>query len=113
MHEYGIVQSLLSQVDDQVWSHQGRRAVRVELAIDGGHVDERFLRAAFDTFKVESTARSAELIITQAPTEVWCPSCEARLPAADREPICPSCGGACVRVDLSNEIYLKSVEIEV
>lgn len=113
MHEYGIVENLLSQVDEQVRGHEGKRAVRIVLAVDGGHVDERFLRDAFDMFKVATTARDAELVVAQAPVELWCPACGARTIAADGGSACPHCGGAGVRITPTDEIYLQSVEIEV
>ena len=113
MHEYGLVEDLLAQVDAQVRGHAGRRAVRVVLAIDGGHIDEGFLRDAFDTFKVETTARDAELFVTRAPIDVWCPDCGTRRMVTDRDAACPDCGGACVQMTTTDEIRLESVEIEV
>jgi hydrogenase nickel incorporation protein HypA/HybF len=113
MHEYGIVHNLLSQVDDQVRGHDGKRAVRIVLAVDGGHVDERFLREAFDMFKVETTAHDAELLVTHVPAEVWCPSCGASEKSASGDSACPRCGGASVPMTLHDELYLQSVEIEV
>jgi hydrogenase nickel insertion protein HypA len=113
MHEYSIVQSLLSQVDEQVRGHEGKRAVRVVVAVDGGHVDEGFLRSAFDMFKVETTARAAELVITQRPAELWCPGCEALATVAHGDSACPQCGGAGVEMTPTDQIYLQSVEIEV
>jgi hydrogenase nickel insertion protein HypA len=113
MHEYGIVQNLLSQVDEQVRDHAGKRAVRVVLAVEGGHVDERFLRDAFDTFKAETTARYAELVVTQKPLEVWCPDCGATAEVAHDEKACPRCGGVGIRMAPTDEIFLQSVEIEV
>ena len=113
MHEYSIVRSLLSQVDEQVRGHEGKRAVRVLVEVDGGHVDQGFLRDAFDTFKVETTARAAELVITRRPTVMWCPDCEALTTAACDGPVCPRCGGAGVQMTSGDEIYLQSVEIEV
>lgn len=113
MHEYGIVQSLLSQVDEQVRAHEGKRAVRVVLAVDGGHVHERFLRDAFDTFKLETTASDAELVVTQASAEVWCPTCGARSEVRYLQSTCPSCSSATLAFGSADEIYLQSVEIEV
>lgn len=113
MHEYGIVQDLLAQVDQQVRGHQGTRAVRVVLSIDGRHIDEKFLRGAFDMFKGESTASDAELVVTQSPAELWCPQCEASSQAANEDPACARCGGAGVLMTSTDEIYLQSVEIEV
>ena len=113
MHEYGIIQELLSQVDEQVRGHAGKRAVRVVLSVDGGHVDEAFLRDAFDAFKAETTARDAELVVKTSQHELWCPACDTQTTAAHEHEACPRCGGARFRMTSSDEIYLQSVEIEV
>jgi hydrogenase nickel insertion protein HypA len=113
MHEYGIVQDLLSRVDYQVRSHQGARAVRVVIAVDGGHLDEAFLRDAFDTFKTETTASGAELVVERKPVQGWCLECGAHSVAASEHAVCPSCGCALVLAASGDDIYLQSVEIEV
>ncbi len=112
MHEYGVVQDLLSQVDAQVREHQGRRAVRVVVVVDGGHLDEGFLRDAFDAFKAETTAGGAELVVERRPVEAWCPECGARSLVAPADGACPRCGGAGMHTASGDEIYLQSVEIE-
>ena len=113
MHEYGIIRDLLSQVDEQVRGHQARRALRVVLAVDGGHVDTAFLKDAFDTFKGATTARDAELVVVQTPIEMWCSACGARSAVTQRDEACPHCGGPCVALSSTDEICLQSVEIEV
>jgi hydrogenase nickel insertion protein HypA len=116
MHEYGLVQSILSLVDQSVRMRAGKRAVRVEVGVEGGAVEERSLRDAFDTFKVATTARDAELVVVCTPLEVWCLDCatKASVPHGhDHDLTCPTCGGPAVRVSSESEIYLKSVEIEV
>jgi hydrogenase nickel incorporation protein HypA/HybF len=113
VHEYGIVQEMLARVDEQVRGHAGKRAVRVVVSVDGGHVDEAFLRDAFDTFKADTTARDAELVVTTDHGELWCPACDTQTTAAHEHETCPRCGGARVRMTSTDEIYLQSVEIEV
>lgn len=114
MHEYGLVQSILSLVDQNVRMHAGKRAVRVEVGVEGGAVEEQFLRDAFDTFKVMTTARDAELVVACVPLEVWCHDCATKASVPhDHDLTCPTCGGPAIRVSSESEIYLKSVEIEV
>jgi hydrogenase nickel insertion protein HypA len=114
MHEYGLVEGLLSLVDENVRMHAGKRAVRVEVGVGGGAVDEQFLRDAFDTFKVTTTARDAELVVVYTPFDVWCPDCGTKKHVAlGNYFTCPTCGGPQVRAASAREVYLKSVEIEV
>lgn len=115
MHEYGIVRGLLSLVDENVRAHAGRRAVRVVLGLGGATAaEEHALRDAFEAFKAGTTASDAELVLEHAPLNVYCLDCTAMafLPGGHGRR-CPQCGsGAALPVD-RQDIYLKSVEIEV
>jgi hydrogenase nickel insertion protein HypA len=113
VHEYSIVQNLLAQVDEQVRGHEGKRATRIVVAIESGHVDEQFIRDAFDMFKAETSARDADLVVTHASVELWCPECGAHWTGATSYSACPRCGGAGVLMTSTEEICLQSVEIEV
>ena len=115
MHEYGIVCDLLSQVDENVRAHAGRRAVRVCLSVSGMvEAEERLLRVAFDTFKAGSTAGDAELVVEHAPSEVCCLDCGSQSSlAGGNDPGCPRCGSGATLPVHGEAIFLKSVEIEV
>jgi hydrogenase nickel incorporation protein HypA/HybF len=114
MHEYGIVRSVLSLVDENVRANDGRRAVRVLLSVSGlAAGEERLLREAFDTFKAGTLAGDADLVLEDAPVEVWCPDCGARARlAGGQDRRCPQCGSGAVLI-APGDIVLKSVEIEV
>jgi Zn finger protein HypA/HybF involved in hydrogenase expression len=112
MHEYGMVRDLLAQVDQIVRVQAGRQAVRVVLGVTGATgPEEHLLRDAFDAFKVGTSAGQAELVLERAPFEVCCLDCGAvAMPAQGR---CSLCGSGTVLPASGQDIYLKSVEIEV
>jgi hydrogenase nickel incorporation protein HypA/HybF len=115
MHEYGIVESLLSQVDKNVRAYAGQRAVRIVLAVTGATVaEEGLLREAFEQFKSGTTAGAAELVLERVPLKVYCLDCENWAFPADGHGLrCPRCGsGATLPAD-RHDVCLKSVEIEV
>lgn len=115
MHEYGIVQSLLSQVDDSVHAHAGLRAIRVVVGVNGAtHADERLLREAFEVFKGGTTASQAELVLQRLPFNLYCLDCEAWAFLDDGDGRrCPHCGsGATLPAD-RHDVCLNSVVIEV
>jgi hydrogenase nickel incorporation protein HypA/HybF len=114
MHEYGIVRGLLSLIDDNVRANAGRRAVRVFLSVSGVAAgEERVLREAFDTFKAGTLACDADLVLEHAPLEAWCPDCGATWLTGGQDGCCPECGGDAALPVRPQDIYLKSVEIEV
>lgn len=115
MHEYGIVRGVLSLVDEQVRAHDGRRALRVLLGASGvTGAEEHLLRQAFDAFKADTTARDAELVVERVPLEACCVDCGAQVrPADSRGRSCPRCGSHAVLPARGQDIFLKSVEIEV
>jgi hydrogenase nickel incorporation protein HypA/HybF len=115
MHEYGIVESLLSQVDQNVHAQAGQRAVRIVLSVTGATAaDERLLRDAFEQFKTGTTAGAAELVLERAPLKVYCLDCEAWAFPADGHGLhCPHCGSGTTLPADRQDVCLKSVEIEV
>lgn len=115
MHEYGVVESLLRQVDQNVRAHAGRRAVRVVLTVTGATAaEEGLLRDAFEIFKYGTAAGEAELVLERVPLKVHCLDCGILAVLDDghgRD--CPHCGsGATLPAD-RHDLCLKSVEIEV
>lgn len=115
MHEYGIVESLLSQVDVNVHAHAARRATRVVISVNGATAaDERLLRDAFETFKHGTTASQAELVLERVPLRMYCLDCEDWTAAEDGHGRrCRRCGGGATLPADHHDVCLKSVEIEV
>jgi hydrogenase nickel incorporation protein HypA/HybF len=115
VHEHGIVQNLLSQVEENVRANAGRQAVRVWLSVGGMTAGEQhMLQEAFDTCKAGTLAHQAELVLHSAPTAAWCAECGAMTwLTAGQHQRCPACGSGTALPVHPQDIYLESVEIEV
>ena len=111
MHEYSIVQALMSQVEMQAAKVQATRVARIQLKIgelSGVEID--LLRTAFETFRERSICERAELDIEVTPARWDCPSCQ-RLFAAGARLQCPECGRP-ANLTSGDEIILQRIEME-
>lgn len=114
MHEYGIAEELVSQVDCNVRAHCGVRAARVVVEISPGALDEQSLRTAFDMASRETTAAHAELTVEFVPLEGYCLECGSALHIDEVvEFRCPTCGSTTWRAMSPPGVALRSIEIEV
>ena len=114
MHEYGIVQELLSEVDRGVRANAGKRATRVVVTVSAGGIEEEILRGAFDLAKGHTSAEGAELAVQYAPLDVPCLGCGALVHLADpAESSCPACGSSLWQATGRSTVTLTSIEIEV
>ncbi len=111
MHEYSIVQALLSQVEAEAARHGADRVYSIELRIgelSGVEVD--LLRTAFETVRSRSICAEAELGIEIVPATWSCPTCR-ELFAAGARLQCPDCGKP-ARLTSGDEIMLQRIEME-
>ncbi|MCP4205089.1 MAG: hydrogenase maturation nickel metallochaperone HypA [bacterium] len=111
MHEYSIVQALMSQVETEARKHGAVSVDRIELKIgelSGIEVD--LLRTAFEVFRDRSICARAELEIEVVPAEWSCPTCRELLEAGARLQ-CPDCKQP-ARLLSGDEIVLQRIEME-
>jgi len=111
MHEYSIVQALMSQVEMHAARAQAIRVARVHLKIgelSGVEVD--LLRTAFETFRERSICAAAELAIEVTPARWDCTGCQ-RLFEAGARLRCPDCGRP-ASLTSGDEIVLQRIEME-
>lgn len=111
MHEYSIVQALMSQVEMQAAKVDAIRVARIQLKIgelSGVEVD--LLRTAFETFREHSICEHAELDIEITPARWDCPGCR-RLFEAGARLQCPECARP-ASLTSGDEIILQRLEME-
>lgn len=112
MHEYSIVQALVTQVEEQVRRHQARavHAVCVQVGELSG-VEVSLLKTAYDLFREDTVCAHAELKVEAVDARWECRACRAEL--APGGPLaCDRCGGA-VKLTQGDEIVLAKLELEV
>lgn len=111
MHEYSIVQALMSQVEAEARKHNATVVDKIQLKIgELAGVEVDLLRTAFETFRDRSICARAELTIEIVPA-VWnCPSCQQRFEVGARLQ-CKECGRP-AHLSSGDEILLQRIEME-
>jgi hydrogenase nickel incorporation protein HypA/HybF len=112
MHEYSIVQSLMTRVEAEA-AARGAIAVRA-LTVRIGElsgVEPVLLKTAFDTFVEATICEGAELSIVRVPVGWACPKCE-RIIVQGAFLQCPECSVPAT-LRSGDEIILERIEMEV
>ncbi len=112
MHEYSIIQALVTRVEQEAKS-RGAIAVhglRVSLGELSG-VDPELLATAFDTFKPGTVCAQATLELLSVKASWRCRSCATEV-ASGQVLRCPKCG-APARLAQGDEILLERIDMEV
>ena len=113
MHEFSLVQDILTKVLEVSREHGGLRVTRV--ALEGGalcQVVPDLLHFAFDASVTGTPAEGAALDYTEAPARILCTNCERTFEPEDVFWLCPACGAGGGRVLEGNDLILQSVELE-
>jgi len=113
MHEYSIVQSLLSQCEEQAQKNSAEKITKVVVKIgvlSGVEID--LLTTAFETFKEDTICKDAKFIANLQPIIVKCGKCKCERELKKYEYICPNCGSPDLEVLDGEDMYLMSLEME-
>lgn len=112
MHEYSIVQSLLTRVQESVRGYDVRsvRTVRLRIGELSG-IDAGLLQTAYELCTPGTLCEGAELIIDRVCARWRCPRCDREISPGGRL-ACPACGGN-VRLESGDEILLEKIDLEV
>lgn len=113
MHEYSIIQSLASRVEDEVRARGALSVHRVRVALgELSGVDPELLASAWEIFRTATaTCGGASLEIRPVAARWACPGCGR--PIASGEILrCPDCHRP-ARLDAGDEILLEQIEMEV
>ena len=111
MHEYSIIQSLLTRVEQEAQKHGAASVQRIELRIgEQSGVEMDLLTTAFETFRHGSICANAELTVTPV-AAIWrCPECKHELGQGDIL-LCSACRLPAQLV-AGDEIILDRIEME-
>ena len=112
MHEYSVVQALITHVEVEA---RARKAITVHrLTVQMGELaglDAELFATAYATFRAGTVCADAELDIEPVPARWVCRTCGAAI-AAGAALQCTTCG-APARLEQGDEIVLGRIEMEV
>lgn len=118
MHEYSIIQSLVSRVqkeaDAVALTEPGASPVVRKLYVrigDAAGVDRGLLATAFDTFRAGTLCAEASMQITAVAVRWACPGCSVEIPSGEILR-CSDCQRPAHLIE-GDEIYLDRIEMEV
>jgi hydrogenase nickel incorporation protein HypA/HybF len=113
MHEYSLVQNLVSRVEDEA-RRRGALAVH-SVSVRVGElsgVDPELFRTAYETFRAGTVCASAALSLSRVPASWSCPRCGAAI-ARGAVLRCAACGVPAALDEGSDALTLDRVELEV
>lgn len=112
MHEYGIVDALLTRVEAEAAARRARAVRRVRVRIgEAAGVEIELVEKAYQLFRERGICRGAELEVARVAAAWQCPRCARRFAAG--EPLrCEGCQTP-ARLCAGDEIMLDQIEMEI
>jgi len=113
MHEYSLVEALVSRVEEEARKRQATRivALRVRVGSMAG-VDPELFQTAYDTFRAGTMCAETPLTLTRVEATWSCPKCKQPIaPGAVLR--CATCDTAARLDDGGDALMLDGIEMEV
>jgi hydrogenase nickel incorporation protein HypA/HybF len=113
VHEYSLVQSLVSRVEAEVRARQATAVHRVVVSVgELSGVDPGLFRTAYDTFREGTVCAAAPLELREVAARWACPGCGRDI-ARGEVLSCAACGLPARLVPGGDEMMLETIELEV
>ena len=113
MHEYSLVEALITRVEAEA---RKRQAVRVHaLSVRVGElagVDPELFQTAYDTFRAGTLCAETTLTVTRIPASWSCPKCRAAIPRGEVLR-CAACDVPARLDDGADALTLDGIDMEV
>ena len=113
MHEYSIVQALLTQCEEIAAANDATKITKVvvKIGVMSG-VEPHLLEVAFNTFKESGVTEGSEFVMNIQPLTIECQKCQTRSELELRHYCCPHCESFDVTVVDGEDMFLMSLEME-
>ena len=113
MHEYSLIQSLVTRVEEEATARRATAVHRLVVSIgELSGVDPELFQTAYDTFRAGTLCERTPLELRQVAARWACPSCGREIPKGEVL--------TCARCELpariaagGDEILLETIEMEV
>jgi len=113
MHEYSIVQALLTQCEELAHENEAQAVTKVVVKIGKmSGVEPHLLDVAFNTFKEKTVCDGADFILNIQPLVIECQACGVQTTLEKIYYKCPACESLDVRVIEGEDMFLMSLEME-
>lgn len=111
MHEFSVMDSLMTLLAERASANGIARITRVRLVVGRLRgLDLRQLRGCFEILAENTKAEGAILDIASVVPEGLCQSCGTRFAIPDFTLRCPQCGGGRVEIVKGRELHLENFE---
>ena len=112
MHEWSLVQALLTRVDEEARKHGAVAVRRLEVSIgELAGVEPALFESAYDLFRTETLCANAPLVLRSVPAEWVCGQCGGAL-ARGEALWCGACESP-ARLEAGDAIVLERIELEI
>jgi hydrogenase nickel insertion protein HypA len=113
MHEYSVVQALLTQCEEYAEANEASRVTKivVKIGVMSG-IEPHLLEIAFNTFKEATVCDGGEFVMTIQPLTVECRRCKSISELEKIHYCCPKCESIDVKVIDGEDMFLMSLEME-
>jgi hydrogenase nickel incorporation protein HypA/HybF len=113
MHEFDIVQSLIKLISKYAEENRASAVLSVTIKIGKlSGVEPYLLKTAFDTFKENTIASGAELLIDVRDVKIMCKECNKESILTEFIFICPRCGSFDIETLDGEGMTLESITME-
>jgi hydrogenase nickel incorporation protein HypA/HybF len=113
MHEYSVVESLISIAVKECKKNGFNRIQNIKILVGkaSGVMPEALL-FAFDALKQETIAEEASLLIEDIPISGYCENCKGSFTTEDAFIFsCPSCQASSLRITAGRELDINEIEV--
>lgn len=113
MHEYSIVQALLTQCEEIAKENEAESVTKIVVKIGKmSGVEPHLLEIAFNTFKEKTVCDGADFVMNVQPLTIQCAQCDAVTELGEIFYKCPECESLDVKVIDGEEMFLMTLEME-
>ncbi len=113
MHEYSVVQALLTQCEEHAEANKAEKITKVvvKIGVMSG-IEAHLLEIAFNTFKEKTVCDGAEFIMNIQALTIECEECNSISELDKIHYCCPKCESLKVKVVDGEDMFLMSLEME-
>ena len=113
MHEYSLVEALVSRVEEEARKRQATKIVSLHVRVGSmAGVDPELFQTAYDTFRAGTMCAEATLVLKKVEAAWACPACGKSI-ARGAVLRCTDCDKAAKLVEGGDALMLDGIEMEV